>query len=433
MPKRKITKAIKFSLLPITAAKRKRLELISENFREIYNTAAARLPSLQGTTKFGTRKALNRLRIELHPITHVKSQIAQEAIESARANYAAMESRKKDLRTTIQAFSDILEAHNEKYPDTRNRTRSKLERKIRRNRRALRTKYPTLSRHIIRIHNQSWQFQEENGRIYVVVPGERIGARYAKIWLPLKESAHYRDIINSTTKWGVGQLDLQTDTFITSITTTIDVEDYVPTTFVGVDLGGANLATIVVVQGDTVREVRLWGGREIDHIRNRFVNYRRRLQAANRLDLVRLNKGREQRWMQHTNHVTSYHIARIAAQYNCPFVAFEELHKTTDGLRWNSYQLRQMIAYKLAARNVRHITLFPSRKVPLDTVCSECGHADTHNRDGQTFRCLKCGYQVHAGVNTAKNIARRGREVLETAKKNRAKKKNGAKEEERIN
>lgn len=423
MTKRKIVKSVRFHLLPITAAKRERLEPISENFREIYNVAAARLPSLQETSKFKSRNALNRLRIELHDITYVKSQIAQEAIEYARANYEAMATRKESIRATIQGLEQGL-TDLDANPK-RKRTRMKLERKLRRNRRALRTRYPTLMRHIIRIHNQSWRFEVTTDRIYVVVPGERVGRRYKEIWLPIKESEHYRHLVNTTPKWGVGQLDLATDTFITSMTTTIDVTDYTPDTFIGVDASGENLATLVVVKGGKVQQVKMWSGREIDHVRARFRDYRRRMQKAGRLDLVKKSQGREQRWMHYTNHVTSRRIAEIAVRYKHPFVVFEELRRPTEGLRWNSYQLRQMTEYKVAAHGIRKITLYASRKNRSDEMCSECGHTDKRNRNGATFRCVRCGYSVHTGVNTAKNIAKRGEEVLvKAAEKKKAKEKN---------
>lgn len=422
MPKRKITKAVKFSLLPITAAKRKRLDRVSENFTEIYNAAAVRLPSLMHTSKFKSRNALNRLRIELNPMTHVKSQIAQEAIEYARANYEAMESRKEELRAVIPGLTDALEDHRLTYPDTRKRTQSKMERGLRRKRRALRTRYPTLRRRIIRIHNQSWSFEESNGRWYVVVPVEKVGNRYQKMWLPIKESEHYRYLITTTPKWGVGQLDLDTNTFITTMTATIDVEQYTPATFVGADLGGTNLATVVVMNGGKVQRVGMWGGREIDHVRARFRDYRRRLQVAGRLDLVKESRGREQRWMHYTNHVTSRRIVELVLKFKNPFVAFEELRKPTEGLRWNTYQLRQMVEYKLAAHGIRHITLYAPRKTRTNTICSECGHIDPGNRNGAAFRCLKCGYVVHTGVNVAKNHAQRGAEVLVKAAANKKKK-----------
>jgi len=421
MTKRKIVKSVKFNLLPITAAKCGRLELISKNFREIYNTAATRLPSLQNTSKFKSRNALNRLRIELHDITHVKSQIAQEAIEYARANYEAMTTRKDSIRTTIQGLEQGIEDLGDN-PDKRKRTRMKLERKLRKNRKALRTKYPTLRSNIIRIHNQSWQFDVQTDRIYVVVPGERVGGRYNKLWLPIKESAHYRYLINTVPKWGVGQLNLDNDTFITSMTTTIDVDDYTPETFIGVDITGENLATLAVVRDGKVLQVKMWDGREIDHVRARFRDYRRRMQKANRLDLVKRSRGREQRWMAYTNHVVSRRIAEIAVKHKNPFVAFEELRTPIEGLRWNSYQLRWMTEYKIAAHGIRHITLYASRKNRSDDTCSECGHTDKQNRNHATFRCMKCGYSVHTGVNTAKNLAKRGEEVLTKAAKNRKEK-----------
>ena len=422
MTTRKITKAVKFSLLPITAAKRKRLELVSTNFTEIYNAAALRLPSLLHTSKFKSRTALNRLRIELHGITHVNSQIAQEAIEYARANYAAMESRKDELRAVIPLLTQSLEDHRLKYPDTRARTQSKMERKIRRKRRALRTRYPTLRRRIIRIHNQAWSFEEVNGRMYVVVPVEKVGNRYQKMWLPIKESEHYRYLITTTPKWGVGQLDLETGTFITTMTATIEVEQYTPETFVGADLGGANLATVAVTRGGKVQRVQMWSGREIDHVRAHFREYRRKMQEIGRLDLVKASKGREQRWMHYTNHVTSRRIVELVLKFKNPFVAFEELHKPTEGLRWNTYQLRQMVEYKLAAHGIRTITLYAPRKTRTNMLCSECGHIAPGNQNGAAFKCQKCGYTVHTGVNTAKNHAKRGAEVLVTAAKNKKKK-----------
>lgn len=421
MPKRKITRAVKFSLLPITAAKLKRLEQVSANFTEIYIAAAMRLPSLMHIGKFRSRKALNRLRIELNPITRVSSQIAQEAIEYARGNYMTMESRKDELRTAIPPLTQALEDHRLKYPDTRERTQMKMERKLRRKHRALRTKYPTLRRRIIRIHNQSWSFKESNGRMYVVVPVEKVGRRYQKMWLPIKESEHYRYLITNTPKWGVGQLDLESGTFITTMTATIEVEQYTPETFVGADLGRTNLATVVVVNGDKVQRVQMWSGREIDHVRAHFREYRHKMQSINRLDLVKASKGREQRWMMYTNHVTSRRIVELVLKLKNPFVAFEELSTPTEGLRWNTYQLRQMVEYKLAAHGIHNITLYAPRKLRTNTICSECGHTDPGNRNGTTFRCLECGYAVHTGVNTAKNLARRGAEALVKAAENKRK------------
>jgi putative transposase len=37
--------------------------------------------------------------------------------------------------------------------------------------------------------------------------------------------------------------------------------------------------------------------------------------------------------------------------------------------------------------------------------CSACGHVAPGNRESQAFRCVACGYQAHADVNAALNIA----------------------------
>ena len=408
------TKAVKFQLLPITKTKKTRLQSIAVNFRELYMAAAARLPSLEKTTQYGSRNAMNRLRIELNPITRVKAQIAQEAIDYARANYETMQTQKEKARKTIGRLEDEIEHLDDKIekPGKRERVRKKLERKIRRKRRGLRTPYPTLARNIIRIHNQSWSFDEKNGRIYLVVPVEKVGSRYQKIWLPLKESEHYRHLIDNTEKWGAGQLDLDSDTFITSITVKREDEKYEPETFIGIDLGLNNIATLAVVKDGKVVKVKMWSGKEVEHIRRRFREYRSKVSKIGRVDLLEKNKGQEQRWMAHINHVISKRIAEVVLAYPKPLVVFEDLHRFVNRVPWNFYQIRQMTEYKVVP--ARTLTVYPAK---TSTTCNRCGHDDPENRDGAHFRCLECGYQVHADVNAAINIAKKGEWVINQPKK----------------
>ena len=408
------TKAVKFQLLPITKAKKDRLQVVADNFREIYAVAASRLPSLEKTSQYGSRRALNRLRIELHPITIVAAQIAQEAIEYARVNYEAMQTQKSKIQKTIERLEYEIGRIDEKIekPGKRERVRKKLARKIRRKRRGLRTPYPILTHNIIRIHNQSWSFVHKNDRIYVVLPVEKIGTRYRKIWLPLKESEHYRHLISNTNKWGVGQLDLDTDTFITSITVKREDVRYEPETFIGIDLGLNNIATLAVVQDGKVVEVRMWSGKEVEHTRRRFREYRRTVSKIGRVDLLNANRGREQRWMAYTNHVVSKQIAEIVLAYPKPLVVFEELYRFVDRVPWNFYQIRQMIEYKVVP--VRTLGIHPAR---TSVICNRCGGDDPDNRHGVHFHCTKCGYRVHADVNAAINIAKKGEWVLQQAKK----------------
>lgn len=408
------TKTAKFQLLPITGIKKSRLQIVADNFREIYTESASRLPSIENTSKHKSRKPLNRIRKELNTITIVPAQIAQEAIELARANYETMQTQKEKVRKSIGRLENNIEHLDEKIekPTKRDRVKQKLERKIRHKRRGLRTPYPTLDSNIIRIHNQSWKFEQKNNRIYLVVPAEKVGFRYQKIWLPLKSSEHYQYMINNTEKWGAGQLDLDTCTFITSITTKEEDIRYEPETFIGIDLGLNNIATLAVVQDDKVLNIQMWSGKEVEHVRRRFREYRGEVSRCGRLDLLKANKGREQRWMMHTNHVISKRIADIVSSYEKPMVVFEDLHKFVNRVPWNFFQIRQMTEYK--AFPARILKVHPAK---TSTTCNKCENDDPDNRHGVHFQCTKCGYQVHADVNAAINIAKKGAWVLQQADK----------------
>lgn len=410
-----ITKAVKFSLRPITDAKRIRLLAMAENFCAIYAAAAEMLPSITNTSHYGSRKVLNRLRKDIAPMTTVAAQIAQEAIEYARANYETMQTQKEKVRKTITSLESSLEKLDETIQNQgkRARVRKKLERKIRKARRGLRTPYPVLTKNIIRMHNQAWGFEKKNDTYYLSIPAEKVGARYKRIWLPLKPSQKYADMIDNTDKWGVGQLDIDTDTFITTITVPNDFVYYEPETYIGVDMGINNLAVIAVCDSNGVQKVKLWSGKETRHIRNRFVEYHRMLSKVNRVDLLKKNRGREHRWMQYTNHVLSRQIVDIAKQYHLPMIVMEDLHNFTT-IRWNFYQLRQMIEYKANYAGVRTIAIHPTF---TSQICNRCGCKDKNNRHGTDFACVECGYRVNADVNAAINIARRGEWVIHHSKK----------------
>ena len=408
------TKAVKFHLLPITEAKKARLQAVADNFSELYMASASRLPSLEKTSQYGSRKALNRLRKELNPITRVAAQIAQEAIDYARANYETMQTQKRKARKSIERMEGEIGSLGDKIekPGKRERVRKKLERKIRRKRRGLRTPYPTLTHNIIRIHNQSWSFEKKGDRYYVVIPVEKVGHRYQRIWLPLKTSEHYQYLIDNTKKWGAGQIDLDSGTFITSITVKREDVEYEPETFIGIDLGLNNIATLAVMQAGKVVEVRMWSGKEVEHIRRRFRAYRKKMSKIGRVDLIRVSKGREHRWMANINHVVSRQIAEIVHKYPKPLLVFEDMHKFMYRIPWNFFQIREMTTYKVTP--ARTLKVYPAK---TSMICNRCENDDPDNRHGAHFRCLKCGYRVHADVNAAINIAKKGEWVIHQPKK----------------
>ncbi len=70
------------------------------------------------------------------------------------------------------------------------------------------------------------------------------------------------------------------------------------------------------------------------------------------------------------------------------------------------YTLLMMIIYKVEQRGGRVVKVPPKS---TSQTCSSCKHPDPANRISQAcFRCTKCGFELNADTNAAKNIERLG-------------------------
>ena len=70
-------------------------------------------------------------------------------------------------------------------------------------------------------------------------------------------------------------------------------------------------------------------------------------------------------------------------------------------------KIEEMLRYKLKAAGLPEPRLVPAGGT--SKTCSACGHSETGNRIEQAkFVCLSCGTQLHADMNAAVQIARRG-------------------------
>jgi IS605 OrfB family transposase len=72
---------------------------------------------------------------------------------------------------------------------------------------------------------------------------------------------------------------------------------------------------------------------------------------------------------------------------------------------WPWYYLQQRIEQKAAAYGITVEKVNPHL---TSQTCSSCGHVDSANREGAQFKCLRCGFERHADLNAANNIAKRG-------------------------
>ena len=207
--------------------------------------------------------------------------------------------------------------------------------------------------------------------------------------------------------------DVTTDEFYLNISTRrTDGDNEVPAdtghpdqTVLGIDLGVNSLA---VSSTGT-----LWQGDDYDHWCREFEKRRaemqqRGTQAAHNA-LLRLGK-REEAWRKQYIHSVANEIVTEAVEHNCDVVAFEDLTDIRERLPnakwhlvWAFRRLYEYVSYKAAEQGVSVEQVEPNH---TSQRCSrtDCGFTHEDNRHGEHFCCVKCGYEVNADYNGAKNI-----------------------------
>jgi IS605 OrfB family transposase len=123
--------------------------------------------------------------------------------------------------------------------------------------------------------------------------------------------------------------------------------------------------------------------------------------------------GRERRFTLDTNHCIS---KKIVEKEEFEILALEKLHVRKgkkNGRRfnqvlgsWSPGELRRLILYKAEARGKVVVEVDPRY---TSQRCSRCRYTDKRNRRGLRFRCLRCGFELHADLNAARNIGVLGR------------------------
>ena len=209
------------------------------------------------------------------------------------------------------------------------------------------------------------------------------------------------------------QYDKATDEFYFHITTLkydndTDTEVSVDTahqTVLGIDLGVNSLA--VASTG------RFWNGDNYDHWCREFEKRRgemqqRGTQAAHNA-LLRLGK-REEAWRKQYLHTVANEIVTEAVEHECDVIVFEDLTDIRERLPqakwhhiWAFRRLVEYVGYKTPEHGLSVEQVKPNH---TSQRCSrtDCGFTHEDNRNGEQFCCLKCGYEVNADYNAAKNV-----------------------------
>lgn len=183
--------------------------------------------------------------------------------------------------------------------------------------------------------------------------------------------------------------------------------------FLGVDMGIVNIAA--------TSDGTVYSGTHLNHVRNKNLRLRRKLQQKGTKSAKRLLKkrsGREARFARDVNHCISKKLV-TEAERTGRGIAIEDLEGIRARARsrkpqrvalnsWSFHQLGQFTLYKGRRAGVPVIYVDPAY---TSQQCSHCGNIDKNNRKQQAkFACTNpdCGLVEHADLNAARNIANRG-------------------------
>ena len=177
---------------------------------------------------------------------------------------------------------------------------------------------------------------------------------------------------------------------------------------VGVDLG---LAQPAVTSTSHFLGKRRWRGIEARTFRLRRALQKRGTRSAKR-HLQRL-RGRQARFRRDCDHILSRQIVENVPEGGT--LVLENLQNIRSRVRvrhgpesrrihgWSFAQLKSFIAYKAEERGVTVVGVDPRH---TSQACSRCGHTARNNRRSRAlFCCRACGFQLHADLNGARNIA----------------------------
>jgi IS605 OrfB family transposase len=176
-------------------------------------------------------------------------------------------------------------------------------------------------------------------------------------------------------------------------------------TVLGIDLGLNSLA--VSSTG------RFWQGDEYDHWCREFEKRRgemqqRGTQAAHNA-LLRLGK-RKEAWRKQYIHTVANELVSEAVDHDCNVIVFEDLTDIRERLPqakwhhvWAFRRLSEYVSYKAPEQGVAVEQVAPNHTSQRRSR-TDCGFTHEDNRHGDHFECQKCGYEVNADYNAAKNI-----------------------------
>ena len=140
-----------------------------------------------------------------------------------------------------------------------------------------------------------------------------------------------------------------------------------------------------------------------------------------RRHLKRLSS-RERRFVKNQNHIISKELVKQATKKDISVISMEKLtniRKSSKILSKNLhgcsfFELQSFVKYKAERNGIKVIFVNPAYS---SQTCSKCGCVKKQNRNGNQFKCIKCGYELHADLNASRIVRKRGLKLLQKSLK----------------
>lgn len=182
-----------------------------------------------------------------------------------------------------------------------------------------------------------------------------------------------------------------------------------PEAIMGIDLGIKNIAA--------TSTGRFFSSGLLNDSRKQFREKRGKIQSKGTRSAHKLIKrlgGKENRFANWVLHNVSRQIVNEAIDKGAQVIAFEKLANIRERAKkwrkkekakvnlWTFSKLQQFVQYKALEAGID--TVFVDAKYTSQR-CSKCGHVESSNRNGFSFKCKHCGFSINADYNASKNIA----------------------------
>lgn len=241
---------------------------------------------------------------------------------------------------------------------------------------------------------------------------------YDPLWFHIEAGEFQRDFLERVTDAddpataGGAKIHINDGNVVAHQSITWPVEVYQPadvSTVVGVDLNDDPLVAAAVLDGDEVVKATMERGAEYRHHRERVKRRRAEAMAEGDLKAIKSARLTYERYTDHITNVASRRVVDLAREHTPAVIHLEDLthyrETAEDPIHdWPFAEIQRKIGYKAREEGIPVQAVDPRG---TSMTCRKCGSENPSARDGRDFHCLDCGYQVHADINAAINIAKK--------------------------